>query len=984
MLFNSKTNNEPWRRYLPRFLRNMPLGWGPVGRELLFVIPIYIVFSLIFTFPLVLNFSDYIPGNLESDVWKHLWGMWWIKYKIFEESAAPLHTHLLNFPYGGALFFIDPLNGLISAPLQFIWEPTIVYNIIVLFNIVLAATGCYCLARYLCGNKYAAFFAGIVYGYSAYMAAYINSGVTEAINIGWIPFFCLFFIRMLHLSSLADAVRAGVFFGIATVGSWYYGAFCVLFAVFFYCYTLFRRYRLYVKETWHKLKAALKWPWSPLVKCWAGIIFCSVVLVHCLPYIVKPFEAVTIHYIMVLVALFGLVIFVCGLSDHKTADISKRIKAFFVLSPWVGIFAWEASIMMNYVKTGTFDGEYDDFMLAQAIAVLLVSIYIIWRYGRRSSLLNAILEPLRGNAETLVSLGLCGLSSVTLLAAVEASPHQGARNVLMASVAVVLSFYVLYKKLHRDAKPYADLATTKNLETYTFEGADFSLWDNYKLFLSSNLGFMAFVALVIIPLLRLLFPTVRLVIFFFLWAAALGLIQLIAAGFLALYIYVNDMARASTSDYQYGLSPYAAFQDFATRMFKKPCVMVLVGAVIIAAPALEFRRTINSDESLVFRRREETNVDIHLSRRFMNVSCLIDFFRPGKGNATVSYTVDKLTRVSYAGWVALFVAALGLSKGSRRRQTGFWLCMALVYMMFALGPFLYITDDIYSKFKSPIYMAFFRYFPLFSQVSIPYRFTTMVMMSLGVLSSFTLASWFRGRKEMDQALFSFGLALAVFFDVAIFSPAPFPIPLSSVRVPNYCQALAEDKSEVGLLDIPIQRYKGELLPGEYFFYQMYHMKAIPNRVEGTIPLFVFQNSFANYLFVLEHAQEDLPPRDQVILEQGLEDLSRFRFRYIVVHNNYLRDSARERMHALLDYYLGKPKEYGDNISVYNVPANLHFEKREIMKSSSADDFTKDRAAKPGGAVGVPAPPPQESDNAVPLPDSNSEVPPILGPMNATE
>ncbi len=43
-----------------------------------------------------------------------------------------------------------------------------------------------------------------------------------------------------------------------------------------------------------------------------------------------------------------------------------------------------------------------------------------------------------------------------------------------------------------------------------------------------------------------------------------------------------------------------------------------------------------------------------------------------------------------------------------------------------------------------------------------------------------------------------------------------------------------------------------------------------------------------------------------------------RFKYFVVHDNLLRPGARERIHALLEHFLGAPRAYAQNVYVYAV------------------------------------------------------------------
>jgi len=872
-----------------------------MGIELLWVAPLYALLALVFTFPLVLDFTGAVLGDLESDVWKHLWGMWWVKTCLLEANVLPLHTHLLNSPYGGALFFIDPLNGLISTPLQLVWEPATVYNLVVLFNIVLAAVGGWCLARELSGNRYAAFFGGAVYGFSAYMMAYVTSGVTEAINLGWIPLFCLFFIRMLRSSSVADAVRSGVFFGLATIGCWYYGTFCVLFATFYYLYVLSRRFRKPLGLLLGSVVSALRPPWTRTVL--AGFLGLVLVLfaVRRLPRLLDPFQGSALDFLLVAGALGFSLWLLAWLRGGAGVQSQAVWSAFSPLVPAGLTLLLEAALGLWIL------GTLSTWPLVLLVLAGLQAVFVVpraWKAWRvRWTATGEIRRLLAPHLPFLVYLSLLLPCAAAIVVAMSFLGQGGAEWILGT---VLLTVTMAACLLLRHARP-----------SDSREEGD--LLADYRAFFAAHARELVLLALVSVPLLRLALPHVPLVPFLATWVALGVVLQLGVALFLALARQADRLLLS-----RQGADLRTLARGFWKHALRAPLMMVLVAVVLVAGPAYEFRQTINSEESLVYRKRHSGNVDVHLSMRFLNVVRLVDYVRPGKAHVTRSYTVDKLTRVSYAGWVTLVVVALGLVYGPRRRQPRFWIFLALLFAMFSLGPFMYVSDEIYTEIRSPLYMIFFNYFPFFSQVSIPYRFTAMVMLSLGILSSLALAGLLRRWAARDQALLVGSLVLGLLFDVTMFSPAPFPLPQSSARVPEYCRSLGEDPRDVGLIDFPIQRYRGELLPGEYFYYQVFHRKALPNRVEGTVPFFVYQNTFANYLFMMEHARQDLPFRSRAHLQQGLEDLSRFQFRYLVIHDKLLRQAASERMHTLLSHFLGKPEEWPDRVRVYRIPVGLRF------------------------------------------------------------
>lgn len=647
----------------------------------LHVLLLYTVFAVLVTWPLVLYFNHVVIGDTESDVWKHLWGFWWMRDCVVEQHRLPLYTHLLNYPYGGALFFIDPLGGIMAFPLQFFLTPAQTFNLLVLFNIVFACYGAFVLARYVSKSVPAAFVAGVIYGCSPYLLSNITSGISESYNIGWIPLFMVSYMRALREPSYSNSIKAGVLLGVTTIGCWYYGAFCLVYAVFFFFYHLYVRLRA------------------------QGLI---------------------------------------------------KVPDKFAIE---GIHPWLRSVIA------------------------------------------------------------CVAAGAFLYAALSEYEH--------ATVGIFGSF-----------------------------------------------------------------------------------LTALAAIALGVSVMRGQPRRKSTKFKSF-------FVTFARTTVLQTFVIAVVSGMMVLPVAAVFRSTLNRDVSIVWRDRSRINIDLHLSDRFHNVSRLEDFVTPGKSAAIRTYTVDRLTRVSYVGIIAIVMALMCLIT-VRRKYIWWWAGVGAVAVLLSLGPFLYVTRDICLSWRFPPYMWMYNWFPFFSQISIPFRFNVMVLLSLGVLSAMVLSRWMRGHSQAFRMLLALSFSLAIIFETMFVSPAPFPVPLASIDAPPVFAELGNDREDAGLLDLPIQLFEGELLPGEYFYYQMLHRKAFPNRVEGEIPRYVQANAFMVSLFHLEHDWPGYPNEDEKSLREALYELRGFKFKYFVVHENLLRAGAAERIHALLSYFLGKPKRYEPNIFVYTV------------------------------------------------------------------
>ncbi|MCL5035571.1 MAG: hypothetical protein M1269_00500 [Chloroflexi bacterium] len=630
------------------------------------VIFYYFILSLIVTFPLVLYLKSTIIGDFAGDMWKHIWGFWWIKDNLINYHTFPNKTELLNYPYGGAIFFIDSLGAILSIPLQFIFGLTASYNLMILFNLTLGGVGMFLLARYLSKNVVAAFIAGVIFAFSSFTMTQIESGVTEVLNIGWVPLYILYFIKTMKERSLLNPVLAALFLFLSTFGSWYFGIFNILFTVIFLLYFL--------------IKSFLK-----------------------------------------------------NLSEKKIT-VRKVIET------------------------------------AAHTLYLLV-------------LLRVITHP----------------------------PQQ-----------------IIYYLLGLLAYPLAFLYLKKE------GGLDF--------------------------------------------------------------IKQPQVQRA--------------------------VILITVSFLLLFPVTYYFKVSLSSPDALVIRNRTEESLQFYLNNPF-NVSKVIDYIMPGKGWSTVSLTVDRLTKVSYAGIIALALGIIGIFQ-YRRRYMWVFLAGSVTFFLLSLGPFVCLIQphpDI--RLKNIFYLALFKLLPFFSEVAIPYRFFMMFMLCLAVLAAFGLAKLLRGKPGYIQNTVAVLITAGILLDLMLVSPLPFPLSLSKPRISNFYKEQGAIKKPYGLIDFPIQRQTGMLLPGEYFYYQIYHQKGIPNKVEGTIPVYVYENLLTLYMFNLEK-KFDLqlekvayaPPAKE--LKSAAADLKEKKFKYLVLHLDYYPGEVLPPIRAFLTYFFGAPRSYPPDLEVYQV------------------------------------------------------------------
>jgi len=205
----------------------------------IYVLLLYLFFTLILTYPAIFRFSTHFMCD-EGDGFQNVWNLWWLKTALLELRANPYYTNYLHHPDGVTLLFhtLNPFNGLISIPLQYLFSMEVVYNLIVMFSFVMSGFFMYLLSRYLTNCKPAAFVSGVIFTFSPYHFGH-GLGHLQLIAMEWIPFYVLYLLRAFYEGGKKEAILAGVFLILITLCSWYYLIYSLFFTAIFVIYQVF-------------------------------------------------------------------------------------------------------------------------------------------------------------------------------------------------------------------------------------------------------------------------------------------------------------------------------------------------------------------------------------------------------------------------------------------------------------------------------------------------------------------------------------------------------------------------------------------------------------------------------------------------------------------------------------------------------------------------------------------------------------------------
>src|SRR4051812_20094683 len=119
----------------------------PFRRHLL-VITAYLLLTLVFTYPLISQFSTHVIGGGKLDNYEYLWKMWWIPHAL-SNGINPFFIPTINYPYGYSLAYgeITPLHTFLLMPLTLILGEVVTYNLAVIGSTVLTGWITFLLAR---------------------------------------------------------------------------------------------------------------------------------------------------------------------------------------------------------------------------------------------------------------------------------------------------------------------------------------------------------------------------------------------------------------------------------------------------------------------------------------------------------------------------------------------------------------------------------------------------------------------------------------------------------------------------------------------------------------------------------------------------------------------------------------------------------------------------------------------------------------------
>jgi hypothetical protein len=183
---------------------------------------IWLAFALLILAPGIFQPSTLLLGDPRIDVWNHAWGYWFVAESI-GSGQLPYQTDLVGGPSGGVLYFIDTPGALLSLPITWLFGPALAYNLVLLFRVAMAGFAAQLLCEELSESGPHTWLAGAAYATTPFLLCELSNGISEVCATQWLPLTLWAALRAIDRGRIRDWALLGLFQGLTSVATFYYG-----------------------------------------------------------------------------------------------------------------------------------------------------------------------------------------------------------------------------------------------------------------------------------------------------------------------------------------------------------------------------------------------------------------------------------------------------------------------------------------------------------------------------------------------------------------------------------------------------------------------------------------------------------------------------------------------------------------------------------------------------------------------------------------
>ena len=263
--------------------------------------------------------------------------------------------------------------------------------------------------------------------------------------------------------------------------------------------------------------------------------------------------------------------------------------------------------------------------------------------------------------------------------------------------------------------------------------------------------------------------------------------------------------------------------------------------------------------------------------------------------------------VPFLGYTVLALALYGAVRDWK--QARFWVLVALVTILLALGPQLRINGRLYPQIPMPYRLIDELFFV--RALRKPDRLNVILGLPMGMLASLGVLALMRRFRRSPKSV----LMVTVIGALILWEYNLVPYHTERPDTPGWYEQLVEESGQFAVLDLPM---RPETYDKEYMFYQTTHRKPL---VEGHVSrpprdAFAFMDS-SPFLSRLRRDNVMDPALTNVSHQlRLLEDVD---IRYVILHKDF---ATREQLAAWRDWLTFEPVHEDEDLVVYSTDPTL--------------------------------------------------------------
>ena len=209
----------------------------------LLAISIFLVLTIILTFPVILSFVTESAGEGCYDKCHMMWRWWWTSFSI-ENGLDPNFTNYIFYPDGVQIAGnLAQFTTSLAYILTQFFDYTVTWNLIWILSFIFGGYSAFLLANHFNRNFYSSIIAGIIFTFSTYHIAQSNVHIGLSMIV-FIPMFVLLLFKITEKNSKALAVIGSMFFFLASISHIYYLVVILIFSGIFFAFYLFKQKKI--------------------------------------------------------------------------------------------------------------------------------------------------------------------------------------------------------------------------------------------------------------------------------------------------------------------------------------------------------------------------------------------------------------------------------------------------------------------------------------------------------------------------------------------------------------------------------------------------------------------------------------------------------------------------------------------------------------------------------------------------------------------